>query len=99
MRSANRTSNNAYTKSIRNAIIRANKAIASVRAKPRMANLNKSSFNVGFLDTPSIKAANIKPIPIPAPARPNVDIPAPIFCEACSNNSLYASTTSATKCK
>ena len=30
------------------------------------------------------KDAKIKPIPSPAPARPEVDKPAPIFCAACN---------------
>lgn len=56
--------------------------MASVKAKPSIAALNKSSFNIGFLDIPDIRDANISPIPIPAPASPQVERPAPIFCAA-----------------
>lgn len=70
---------------IKKEIIKANKAMASVSANPKIAVLNKSSFNKGFLAIPEIRDAKIRPIPTPAPARPNVDRPAPIFCAACSN--------------
>ena len=64
---------------IKKEIIKANKAIASVNAKPKIAVLNKSSFKRGFLEIPAISEAKIRPIPTPAPARPKVDNPAPIF--------------------
>lgn len=41
-----------YTNNIKKANIKANKAIASVKAKPKIAILNKSSLRVGFLPTP-----------------------------------------------
>ena len=69
----------------KNPIINENSAIASVRANPKIANLNKSSLKNGFLETPIIKEAKINPIPTPAPASPNVDNPAPIFCAACKS--------------
>ena len=69
-------------KRIKNAIISAKSAMASVKAKPSIAALNKSSFNIGFLDIPDIRDAKISPIPIPAPASPQVERPAPIFCAA-----------------
>lgn len=53
--------------------------MASVKAKPKIAALNKSSLNIGFREIPDIKDAKINPIPIPAPASPQVDRPAPIF--------------------
>jgi len=56
--------------------------MASVKAKPKIANLNKLSSTVGFLEVPSTKDAKTSPIPIPAPASPVVDKPAPIFWEA-----------------
>ena len=59
--------------------------MASVKANPRIAVLNRSSFNNGFLEIPEIKEANIIPIPTPAPASPQVDSPAPIFCAACTS--------------
>lgn len=68
-----------------NAIIKANKAIASVNANPIIAILNNSSFNDGFLEIPKTKALNILPIPIPAPASPIVAKPAPIHLAACNN--------------
>jgi len=74
-----------YTNRTKNAIIRANRAIASVRANPKIANLNKSSFRLGFLEVPKIRDPKINPIPIPAPASPKVYSPAPIFCAACNN--------------
>ncbi len=74
-----------YTNKIKNAIINANNAIASVKAKPKIAKRNISSFIVGFLDVPKIKEPKINPIPIPAPANPDVDNPAPIFCAAFNN--------------
>ena len=64
---------------IKKEIIKANKAIASVNAKPKIAVLNRSSFKRGFLEIPAISEAKIRPIPTPAPARPKVDNPAPIF--------------------
>ena len=74
-----------YTNKIKNAIIKENKAIASVSAKPSIAVLNKSLFKFGFLEIPINNAANIIPIPTPAPAKPKVAKPAPIFCAACNN--------------
>jgi len=62
--------------------LNANRAIASVKANPKIAYLNISSFNEGFLAVPKIKDPKINPIPIPAPANPNVDNPAPNFCAA-----------------
>jgi len=74
-----------YTNKIKNAIIKAKSAIASVNAKPKIAKRNISSFKVGFLEVPKINDPKINPIPIPAPASPEVDSPAPIFCAACNN--------------
>ena len=74
-----------YTNKIKNAIIKANNAIASVNANPKIAKRNMSSFKVGFLEVPRINDPKINPIPIPAPASPEVDNPAPIFCAACNN--------------
>lgn len=77
--------NYSYTNKIKNAIIKANKAIASVNANPKIANLNKSSLMFGFLAVAKIKDPKINPIPTPAPASPKVDKPAPSFCAACNN--------------
>ena len=51
--------------------------MASVRAKPKIANLNNSSFKEGFLDIPKTRAPKTVPIPTPAPANPMVANPAP----------------------
>lgn len=65
-------------KRIKNAIIKANKAIASVKANPKIANRNNSSFKDGFREVPRTRAPNTVPIPTPAPASPIVARPAPI---------------------
>lgn len=61
----------------KNTIISTKSAMASVKANPRIAILNNSSFNEGFLEIPKIRALKITPIPIPAPVKPIVAIPAP----------------------
>lgn len=66
-----------------------NNAIASVRANPKIANLNISSLKEGFLDTPRTKALKIAPIPTPAPANPIVANPAPKNLAACGNISHF----------
>ena len=72
-------------KRIKKPIINENKAIASVKANPKIASLNNSSFNEGFLETPITNAPNTVPIPTPAPANPIVANPAPINFAACNN--------------
>lgn len=69
----------------KNTTIRANNAIASVRANPKMAILNNSSFKFGFLEIPKTRDPNTVPIPTPAPASPMVARPAPIYLAACNN--------------
>ena len=76
---------NYRAKRIKKPIIKENNAIASVRANPKIASLNNSSFNDGFLDTPMIKAPKTVPIPTPAPANPMVAKPAPTNLAACNN--------------
>jgi hypothetical protein len=49
---------------IKNAIIKANNAIASDNANPKIAYPNNCCFNDGFLAYPVIKAAKTFPIPI-----------------------------------
>jgi len=49
-------------------ITNANNAIASVNAKPKIAILNNSSFNDGFLEVPNANSPKTVPISIPAPA-------------------------------
>ncbi len=59
------------------------KVIISIKDLENNNNLNKL---VPFLiNKPKAIFIKINPIPIPAPASPNVDRPAPIFCAACSN--------------
>ena len=60
---------------IKNAIINANKAVASVNANPKIQYLNKSSDKSGFLETAIKNEPKTIPIPVPAPAKPNVDNP------------------------
>ena len=68
-------------KRIRKAIISPNRAIASVRAKPRMVRRNRRCSSEGLRDTPITKAPNTVPIPAPAPPTEIVAAPAPIkFC-------------------
>ena len=74
-----------YENKIKNANISANKAIASVKANPKIAILNNSSFKFGFLEVPITKEANTTPTPTPAPASPEVANPAPICFAACNN--------------
>ena len=64
--------------SIRKVTKRANNAVASVKAKPKIAKRKSSSFNDGFLAMPANKALKMEPIPIPAPTKPTVVKPAPI---------------------
>lgn len=59
--------------------------MASVKANPKIAILNNSSFSEGFLEIPKTKAPNTVPIPTPAPANPIVAKPAPIYLAACNS--------------
>lgn len=59
--------------------------MASVNANPRIAILNNSSFNDGFLEIPKTKAPKTVPIPTPAPANPIVAKPAPMYLAACNS--------------
>ena len=56
-----------------------NKATASVRANPNIAQLNSILFIDGFLETELSKLPNIIPIPLPTPAKATVAKPAPII--------------------
>ena len=69
----------------KNTIINAKRAMASVKAKPKIATLNISSFSDGFLEIPRTKAPKTVPIPTPAPAKPIVANPAPTNFAACNN--------------
>ena len=68
---------------IKKPIINENKAIASVSANPKIANLNNSSLKDEFLEIPITKAPKTVPIPTPAPANPIVANPAPINFADC----------------
>ena len=70
---------------IKKAIIKANNAIASVNANPKIAKRNNSSLSLGFLDTANTKDPNTFPIPTPVPANPMVANPAPINFAADNN--------------
>ena len=69
---------------MRNAIIRANKPIASVSAKPKIVNPNNCCLKDGFRAKEFTKAAKTIPIPAPTPARPIVAKPAPICLALCN---------------
>ena len=58
--------------------MRAKRAIASVRAKPRIAYPNSCFVNDGLRATELIRDPKTIPIPAPAPARAIVAQPAPI---------------------
>ena len=58
-------------------IIKANRAIASVKAKPKILNLNNVCSREGLRDTARIRALKTFPIPIPTPAKLIVASPAP----------------------
>lgn len=68
-----------YVNKIKKPNINENKAIASVKANPKIANLKSSSFKVGFPVSEYINEENTAPIPTPAPVSPAVAKPAPTF--------------------
>lgn len=74
-----------YPNKIKNAIIRPNSAIASVKAKPKIAYENRVLVVSGFSAIERHKAPNKLPIPIPEPASEIVAKPAPINLKACKN--------------
>ena len=61
-----------------NVIIKPNKAIASVNAKPKIAYVNNVLANSGFSAVPITNDPKTKPIPTPEPANETVAKPAPI---------------------
>jgi len=70
---------------IKKAIIKPNKAIASVNAKPKIANTNIWRTMFGLREIPKIKLPKIIPIPIPEPEIEIVDKPAAINLALNSN--------------
>lgn len=71
-----------YEYNNKKAIIRAKSPVASDKANPRMAYANNCGLNAGFLDVAVIKPENTIPIPTPAPAKPIVANPAPMYFAA-----------------
>ena len=71
-----------YPNKIKKDIINAKRAIASVKANPKIAILNKSCLNEGLREIPMINDPNTVPIPAPAPANPIAAAPPPIFLAA-----------------
>lgn len=70
---------------MRNAIIRANRATASVSAKPRIVYPNSCCFKLGFRAYPRISDPKTIPTPAPTPVRPTVAIPAPRSLADCTS--------------
>lgn len=62
---------------IKNAIISANRPIASDRANPRIVYVNNCCLSIGLRAKPWIKLPNTVPMPAPLPATPIVAQPAP----------------------
>ena len=56
--------------------------MASVKAKPEIANLNNSCLKDGFLEIPIVREPETVPIPTPAPTKPILATPPPIFFAA-----------------
>lgn len=71
-------------KRIRNAIISANRATASVSAKPKIAYANNCFTIDGLRATEVIRAEKTTPIPAPTPASAIVERPAPINLADCN---------------
>ena len=70
---------------IKNAIISANRAIASTNAKAKIAYENNCVLIDGLRDVLTISAANTIPIPIPGPNNASVDKDAAITLADCNN--------------
>jgi hypothetical protein len=73
---------NKKAKRRRNAIISAKRAMASVRANPRIVYRNIVARTDGLRAIPEIRAAKMDPIPTPAPAIAIVARPAAISLAA-----------------
>lgn len=71
-----------YEYNNRNAIINANRPVASAKANPRIAKLNNCPLICGFLAVEAINEEKIKPIPAPAPINPEQAKPAPMYFAA-----------------
>ena len=71
-----------YEYNNKKAIIKENKPVASARAKPKIAKLNNCPLICGFLAVEAISAEKIKPIPAPAPIKPEQANPAPKYLAA-----------------
>jgi hypothetical protein len=77
------------TKRIKNAIIKANKAIASVKANPKIAYPKRVFVSDGLRATELMKDPNTIPIPAPAPANAIVAHPAPISFAPSAINKMF----------
>jgi len=71
-----------YEYNNKNAIIKANRPVASDSANPKIAYANNCGLRAGFLEVAVIKPENTIPIPTPAPANPIVAKPAPMYFAA-----------------
>ena len=71
-----------YEYNNKNAIIKENNPVASAKAKPNIAYENNCDLICGFLAVEAIKEEKIKPIPAPAPIKPEQANPAPIYLAA-----------------
>jgi len=67
---------------IKKAIIKENNPVASAKANPKIAKLNNCPLIWGFLAVEAINDEKIKPIPAPAPIKPEQAKPAPIYFAA-----------------
>jgi len=56
--------------------------VASARAKPRIAYVNNWPLSWGFRAVDVIRDAKIRPIPAPAPIKPEQANPAPMYWAA-----------------
>ena len=76
---------NYYANKIKKAINKANKPTASVKANVNNEYLKYNFSNLGFLDNEKTNEAKINPAPAPAPVKPIVAKPAPIFLDIKTN--------------
>lgn len=80
-----------YEYNNKKAIIKENKPVASAKAKPKIAKLNNWLLIWGFLAVEAINEEKIKPIPAPAPIKPEQAKPAPMYFAAANilKNEIY----------
>jgi hypothetical protein len=74
-----------------NAIIKANSAMASESAKPKIVYENNCRSIIGFFESDIMNEPKTNPIPIPAPVTPIVAHPEPIdFIAIIKSSELWA---------